>query len=209
MPTARAARSDGATPLTEDIEMTDNKAKPPGQGEPSMEEILASIRRIISEDGDPAKPAAAAAPAVAPAPVPQAPQEPESAPSDILVLTEVAEEEPASTPAPPPQPTPLAVPAPDPEPQRSPMPTDAGEILSATVAAAASGALSSLVSAKRQTERPMSDNPMPLGNPGATLESIVRDEIRPLLKAWLDANLPGMVERIVQREIQRISRNLE
>ena len=39
----------------------------------------------------------------------------------------------------------------------------------------------------------MSDNPLALGNPGATLESIVREELRPILKAWLDQNLTTMV----------------
>ncbi|MBL8697431.1 MAG: DUF2497 domain-containing protein [Alphaproteobacteria bacterium] len=193
-----------------------------------MEEILASIRRIISEDGDAAKPAASApaptpAPTPAPAPAPvAAPQAvaapaPQPAPApvpdssnDVLLLTEVVEDDvkPAPAPAPPPKPAVVAAPAAEP-PAPSPAAASDDAIVSASVAAVATGALSNLVSAKRQTERPMSDNPMPLGNPGATLESIVRDEIRPLLRAWLDQNLPAMVERMVQREIQRISRNLE
>ena len=48
--------------------MSDTKAKPEGQAEPSMEEILASIRRIISEDAEPAKEAAPAAPPPPPPP---------------------------------------------------------------------------------------------------------------------------------------------
>ena len=39
-----------------------------------------------------------------------------------------------------------------------------------------------------------------------TLEDLVREMLRPLLKAWLDDNLPGMVERIVKGEIERVSR---
>jgi cell pole-organizing protein PopZ len=39
---------------------------------------------------------------------------------------------------------------------------------------------------------------------GPTLEDIVREEIRPLLKAWLDHNLPPLVERVVSSEIQRL-----
>jgi hypothetical protein len=39
---------------------------------------------------------------------------------------------------------------------------------------------------------------------GPTIEDIVREELRPLLKAWLDANLPPMVERLVRTEIERV-----
>ena len=41
------------------------------------------------------------------------------------------------------------------------------------------------------------------------IESIVREELRPILKAWLDQNLTPMVERLVQREIQRIARSVD
>ena len=39
-----------------------------------------------------------------------------------------------------------------------------------------------------------------------TLEDLVKEMLRPLLKSWLDDNLPGMVERIVKAEIERVSR---
>ena len=39
---------------------------------------------------------------------------------------------------------------------------------------------------------------------GPTLEDVVRDELRPMLKTWLDANLPTMVERLVAAEIERL-----
>jgi len=39
---------------------------------------------------------------------------------------------------------------------------------------------------------------------GPTLEDIVREEIRPMLKAWLDQNLPPLVERLVAAEIERV-----
>ncbi len=39
-----------------------------------------------------------------------------------------------------------------------------------------------------------------------TLEDLVRDMLRPMLKSWLDDNLPGMVERMVRAEIERVSR---
>ncbi|MBA5776459.1 DUF2497 domain-containing protein [Stappia sp. F7233] len=39
-----------------------------------------------------------------------------------------------------------------------------------------------------------------------TLEDLVKEMLRPMLKAWLDQNLPTMVERLVRQEIERISR---
>jgi cell pole-organizing protein PopZ len=39
-----------------------------------------------------------------------------------------------------------------------------------------------------------------------TLEDLVKDMLRPLLKAWLDDNLPNLVERLVRAEIERVSR---
>ena len=41
---------------------------------------------------------------------------------------------------------------------------------------------------------------------GVTLEDIARDEVRGQLKAWLDANLPALVERVVRQEIERLVR---
>ncbi|MCF4098269.1 DUF2497 domain-containing protein [Maritalea mediterranea] len=41
---------------------------------------------------------------------------------------------------------------------------------------------------------------------GQTLEDLIREMLRPMLKSWLDENLPGVVEQLVQREIERVSR---
>ncbi len=45
-----------------------------------------------------------------------------------------------------------------------------------------------------------------LGNNARTLEDLVKEMLRPMLKCWLDDNLPGLVERIVRAEIERVSR---
>ena len=45
-----------------------------------------------------------------------------------------------------------------------------------------------------------------LSNNARTLEDLVKEMLRPLLKAWLDDNLPGLVEKIVRAEIERVSR---
>ena len=45
-----------------------------------------------------------------------------------------------------------------------------------------------------------------IGTQGLTIENMIRDMMRPMLKDWLDENLPGVVERMVEREIARVSR---
>lgn len=74
------------------------------------------------------------------------------------------------------------------------------------VAATASDTLASLASARR---RPVTDPGLLLGNGAVTLEDLVREELRPLLKAWLDQNLTPLVERLVKREIERIARGVD
>jgi cell pole-organizing protein PopZ len=66
----------------------------------------------------------------------------------------------------------------------------------ASAAAASLGTLLRSLSVERQT---------PVYHGGPSLEDIVRDEMRPMLKEWLDNNLPGMVERIVCNEIVRMA----
>jgi cell pole-organizing protein PopZ len=41
---------------------------------------------------------------------------------------------------------------------------------------------------------------------GRTMEDIVKELLRPMLKEWLDANLPSLVEQIVREEVERLSR---
>ena len=43
-----------------------------------------------------------------------------------------------------------------------------------------------------------------MGRAGETLEDVVRNLLRPMLRGWIDQNLPGLVERMVQSEIQKI-----
>jgi hypothetical protein len=225
--------------------------------EPSMEEILASIRRIIADD-DPAKPAAvkaaAAPPPAAPRPAAMPPRQPvppspvvpprqaappppsvEEAPvmdqrgidamlagldappggispptDDVLDLTEqMTAPADAETPSfqtidgqsdviftdPPAaqEPPPRAE-----EPRRqyaASQPSAAPDrtIMSSSTSAAVDSAFNALA----QTV---------LVQNARTLEDLVREMLRPLLKSWLDDNLPGMVERIVKAEIERVSR---
>jgi cell pole-organizing protein PopZ len=165
-------------------------AETKAQAEPSMEEILASIRRIIAEDGE-GKPAPEAP---APASV--------EAEEEVLELTEVVDEpaapEPAiEEPAPPPRLRPAAPPPPPP-----PEGADS-RLVSAPTAAASVAALSQLaaISAKRDG--------LGLGNGQLTIEELVRDLLKPMLRDWLDANLPAMVERLVHEEIERMVREAQ
>jgi cell pole-organizing protein PopZ len=163
------------------------------QAEPSMEEILASIRRIISEEDQPAPVLDLNQPAEA---------EPED---DIMVFEEQpAARAPAPAPQPAPAPAPVAAPiepAPAPPPPRAaytpPVEEDIVEepILSAPAAHVAADAFSRLASNVRVAEAP-----------GQTLEGIIRQLVRPMLKEWLDQNLPAIVEAKVEAELDRISR---
>ena len=45
---------------------------------------------------------------------------------------------------------------------------------------------------------------LPIGNGARTLEQLTREVMRPMLKEWLDENLPDLVERLVQEEIERM-----
>jgi cell pole-organizing protein PopZ len=154
-------------------------------GDPSMEDILASIRRILSDDE--AKPEEAAASPVAPAVA-------EIEEDDALVLepSMMVSDTPAADPEPP-----APAPAPAPLPVMAPVPPLA-TIVAPEAAAAAASSVENLVRTI-STERSMMVTSM-----GPTIEDIVRQEIRPLLKAWLDVNLPPLVERLVRTEIERV-----
>jgi uncharacterized protein len=215
--------------------------QPAKSQEPSMEEILASIRRIIADDDanksaqavepPPPVPPKAAAPPPAPKPAPPPPRppapvarvappepsyvppepEPEPEPiaevdeqtSDILDLTEqmAAPQEADETPQfrtidgsfdvgyddaaePPPE---AAAPL-----GESP-PYESTRLMSSTTTAAVDSAFNTLA----QTV---------LVQNARTLEDLVREMLRPMLKSWLDDNLPSMVERLVRNEIERVSR---
>ena len=175
--------------------------------EPTMEEILASIRRIFSEDDAPAADAAETAPAAtelpealeaaAPAdePVEESAVEDEPAPvvdadedDDALELTEKVEtvgDLDVYTPGPAEEP-----PAPPAPPPQAAIETLVSE-RAATAAASAFGQLSAAVS-------------MPKGD--RTLEDVVRELLRPLLQQWLDENLPAIVQQAVETEVERIAR---
>jgi uncharacterized protein len=137
--------------------------------EPSMEDILASIKRVIAEDGRPA-PARASRPASAPraVPVPDAFGDEEE---DVLELADPVSE--------------------------------SDGLVSEDAAAASRTALAALASMRDLGEGGASASGG--GGDDAALGAAVREMLKPLLKDWLDRNLPDMVEELVTREIARIT----
>jgi len=174
--------------------------------EPSMEEILSSIKRIIAEEDGPS-------------PAPRAPRRPAASSSDaptddlgddhILELTDAlpgesdagpAQEEPVMT---PPAAKPESKSAPEAKQAKAaPRPRAAAQAADAPSAvisdASAQAARESLVNLSKLLIRPEDGQ-------SNTLEGLVREMLRPMLKDWLDANLPGLVEGMVKREIDRIT----
>jgi len=178
----------------------------PNAQEPTMEEILASIRRIISED-EPAAEASTAADSASP---PHGDEQDMDDDEGVLELTERAEEPAAESmfepeagasetsgdleiyerPAPARRAAPVAR---DPEPDLDDLEEDQA-LVGEPAAATASSAFDQLA---RTVTMP---------SEGRTLEDVVRELLRPMLKDWLDRNLPDIVETAVEAEVERISR---
>jgi uncharacterized protein len=172
-----------------------------------MEEILASIRRIISEDGDgnDAAPAPAQQAPPAPKPVAAAPEPPKLVDDDVLELTQMVPEEPAFAEPSWADPDPIPEPPPPPRPAPRPAPApvayvDDDSLISPQPAAQAAAHFAQMYS------NAGIEKAWPLGNHIRTVEDVVKDLLRPLLKEWLDENLPSLVERLVQRELDRMGR---
>jgi uncharacterized protein len=179
--------------------MSDAKAPP----EPSMEEIIATIKRIIAEEEQSGS--------LAPAGT--------GGSSDILELTEAVGDDGTVRhlpPVGPPRPSPPAETPATPEPggRIEPAPprpqaavstvseTPAERLVSTAAAAAAAAAFARLGTVPRERRRE-SELALAAGS-GRTLEDIVRDLLRPMLQAWLDENLPTLVERMVRAELSRV-----
>ncbi len=163
--------------------------------EPSIEEILESIRQIISDDGDqpPAAPPEPVKPAVAAAPPPPPPPRPQPAPQNILDLTDKVEDRFEIDM----QDAPVDRPAFD-RPYDSDL--DLG-LMSNPTADAAASAMAKLLAGNVALER---DMPGRVGH--VTLEDMTRELMRPMIKTWLDQNLPRVIEKMVAKEIEKISR---
>jgi uncharacterized protein len=156
--------------------------------EPSMEEILSSIKRIIAEeDGGAAANRASRRRS--------APRLAEAGDDDaVLELTEAVPQEAPASLAPVPR-IPLRPAATAPTPA-----ADDAPVISLASVGAARESLANLSSAISQREA--------TANGSQTIDALVRELLAPMLKEWLDKNLPVMVEQMVQREIDRITAGL-
>jgi len=188
--------------IVQGVDMNDQTAQ-----EPTMEEILASIRRIISEDDAPAEAASV-----------EDDSEPDYTPEldssfddadqgeddEVLELTEPYEapeletigdldvadssfeaEAPASAYA---------------------AASDHDSLVGETAAASAASAFAGLAASMQKPESVSAPRDLPFMS-GNTVEDMVREMLRPMLKDWLDTNLPTIVEDQVRKEVERIARN--
>jgi cell pole-organizing protein PopZ len=215
--------------------------------EPSMDEILSSIRQIIADD-DAAMPRRAAAPqpagvvrpAFVPPPVARKPEpEPEPEPEDededdapLALSPEQIVAVPPTAARPSLQPQPMVIPddvafaepEPEPEPAPSPAPVPAAAPVAAPrrpVTVEQAAPLPDPTLTADMAERLLEDttnaavrrnfaklNHVSVGQ-SVSLEAMMREMLRPLLKDWLDEHLPAVVERMVEKEIARISRGVD
>jgi cell pole-organizing protein PopZ len=220
-----------------------------------MEEILASIRRIIADDDASKAPEGAAAESPPPPPPPRPVQQVQAPPAPVYT---------APPPPPPPAPEPAARFEPEPEPAPPPPLMDEPVAFPSETVAEQSADILDLTESMTTPESAMAppqfrtidghsdvgfdDAPEPasaapapfppapprlddhqerllshasstavdsafnalaqtvLSQNARTLEDLVKEMLRPMLKSWLDDNLPGMVERMVRAEIERVSR---
>lgn len=188
----------------------------------SMEDILQSIKRIIADEGDavPTPPPGsevleltelleedAAPPALHVA---------EPAPADLSSLSvddimnmpmDALQPPAAPEPVPMPEPVPAApVAAPAPEPAPAPSHAEAiaahdtGPLMSEATVSASVAALEAL----KHTPQALNTDHVAFRS-GATVEDLVIEALKPMLKEWLDGNLPQLVRALVEKEIRRLT----
>lgn len=162
-----------------------------------MEEILASIRRIIADEKEEPSVVATLADEI-------------EAKEEVLELTQVVEDDGSVVNAKA-EDTEIEMapieeaPTVDPFADLAPSPVDT--LISDKVAEAATSSLAALASTIHVERRAAGTSF--LGNGARTLEDMVLELMKPLLKEWLDQNLPTLVERVVQKEVERIARKVQ
>lgn len=189
-----------------------------GDNEPSMEEILASIRRIISEDSQTRRTTTGerseggvldltemltsdgsvvslASRRTVLAPASPVPEQAPAAPTIEKQINDKLEESPSSN-------------FPVPGKEREPVMTEAdarANVLSDNAFEASATSLSRLAKA---VKREAALRALSLDD-DRRIEDLVQDALQPLLKEWLDRNLPGLVDQLVREEIEKMVRRLQ
>jgi cell pole-organizing protein PopZ len=174
--------------------------------EPSMEEIIASISRVIAEDIQPGDKRAGQVQLGGK--VPAAAREG----GDVLELTQVVNEDgsirriaPRADPVKA-SGSPAANATERTEPQahvtsESTLASVQERLVSTATSGAAATAFAQLAALPRDRRR---EKELPLGGAERTMGEVVREMLRPMLQSWLDEHLPGIVERLVREEIARV-----
>jgi len=195
--------------------------------EPSMEEILASIRKIIADDQILPLSRRAEEPASAPAPAPvEQPRADGAATQRPPVRRErfgFREELPAPGAAPLPRPQRAAIPRPpaldefdaltrpaEPAPQFTASAPEPAPVAPAPQPQAPAPEAPRLLSPSTDAQLATSFgalNTTVMLQESGVIEDSVKEMLRPMLKQWLDDNLPGIVERLVRQEIERVARS--
>lgn len=183
------------------------EAKASGE-EPSMEEILQSIKKIIAEDEPGVKPAADAAKVNGNGAHAEVPG------SDVLELTEmvpeeapvVAEKVETPPPAAPASPNDVLSKIDEALAVDNPAAVQEKPMLSDQAAQAASSAFKKLQTAAEPPLPTVQTTPSPVLASGKSVEEMVMDMLKPMMKDWLDKNLPAIVERIVTVEIRKLTK---
>jgi cell pole-organizing protein PopZ len=165
---------------------------PSDQGEPTMEEILASIRKIISEDDPEAEAKEGSTGTEAP-------------PDDVLELTERVEDEAESTQEDEIDAILASVTGDDEMEDKDTASAKSEGIISGQTETAVTSALSGFAGALIEQGK---DQEGPVGG-NQTLDALVRAALEPYLKGWLDEHLETLVERVVREEIKRMARRAE
>ncbi len=198
-----------------------------------MEDILSSIRKILAEEEDEENGAApaeeAAAPEPEPEPEPEPMPEPEPEPEPEIDMTELDEPEPEPEPEPmpdiddffesEPEPEPMAAaaPPPPPPPPPAPEPGPMADIMELTPDMIAPDAIISQPTSLHGSDvlaelakAILDRRDLPVMSSGdASLEGIVREMLKPILREWLDRNLPYLIERLVKKEIDTMVNRAE
>ena len=167
----------------------------------SMEEILQSIKRIIAEEGEPAPSG-----------------------SDVLELTELlSDEDPNASKSQGPQvgslsideimaapvepefePTPPPAAKPEPVVRQQATPAEEEPLVSEKTLASSAAALEALKQVPQPQQQAMPSSGLGFRS-GTTIEDLVLEALRPMLKEWLDEHLTKIVERLVEKEVRRLS----
>jgi cell pole-organizing protein PopZ len=173
----------------------------PTAPEPTMDEILASIRRIITDDDAPEGDAKASEPAAASAPAAKA--KAEDAPSVSEVETSGGQAGKAESGKKSSDDTATASEKNMAETKGGEAQVDPDSLVGDKAATDTASAFAKLTVAVKESAGEPS---MTMPAPGRSLEDVVRELLRPILKEWLETHLPEIVREHVEEEVARISR---